>query len=51
MANRFMPTAMDCGSPGYVHKGLEITIWKCELIFDGLLDGTDEGQKVWLLLL
>ena len=51
MADRFTPPTMDWSTPGDVHKRFKIFKQKCELIFDGPLDGTDAAKKVKHLLL
>jgi hypothetical protein len=51
MADKYKPPTMDWTSPGDIHKRFKLFKQKCELIFGGPLDGTEEAKKVKMLLL
>ena len=51
MADKFKAPTLDLTSFGDLHKRFKIFKQKCQLIFDGPMDGKDEDKKARMLLL
>jgi len=51
MADKFKPPTMDWSSPGDLHKRFKVFKQKCQLVFDGPMEGEEENKKARMLLL